>query len=1817
MIQMSLLRNNLIWVFLLMGNIMWGQTIFSENFDSGSSPFGFATITSGTTYTGSSAAADGPSSSPFFVSSTTAYGVSNATATLTSGNINTTGYTGVSLTFRAAAFSIGNATNGMDAADNIKVEVSPNGGTSYFSTVQVNGNSNAFWSYSGGSGLASTAYDGDATAVTFAPTGGGNRTSDGYSTITVTSMPIASNVRIRITMLTNSTAERWVIDDISISGTALVPSIAISSAHPASGNFNSNSTNNIVAGFQFDVTTAAATFTGISVTTAGTYSTSDIQTNGFKFWINSSNSLSGATQLGASQAAVGSGGTVAVSGLTQSIPIGTRYILLTADISSGATGGNTININSTPFSAITFSSGTKTGTDPVGASNTQTILALTPSIAISPAHPAAGNVNFNSTDNIIGSIQFDVTTVAASLTGISVTTAGTYSAGDIQTNGFKFWVNSTNSLSGATQLGTSQAAVGTGGTVAVSGLSTNLPIGTRYILVTASISVGATGGNTIGIASTPFSSITFVTGTKTGTDPVDASNLQTITVPSIAIAAAHPAAGSITAGTTNNLIASIQLDVTTLAATLSAITVTTTGTYTAGDVATNGFKFWINSTNSTSGATQLGASQAAVGSGGTVAVSGLSTSVPIGTRYLLVTVDLAATAINGRTIGITTTAFSDIVFTNGTKTGTDPVDASNLQTIFSNAGSTTIAAGAASEPASISSLINTQGAAVLNFDIDIVDDGSSPSTDALPTLISQIVFAAGTGNDVANWTLAIAGAELSDGTNTMTGTVASTTITFASINTADLGLIADDATKNYTLKVWLNTDMSSLKTTIDGLNLVFRIQNANVTTDPSGSKMAAGQDQNSGATNNAIDVQPSALAFVQNTSNANVGAAMSPAVTVSVNDANGNRDLGYLTAVSITSTGTLTGSPVNATPSSGLATFSTLTHTVAGAGFQLTAASGALSTVLSNTFTINDVSLAADFFRSNIASGSWGTAGNWQSSHDNSTWITATLSPTSASAGITIQSGNVITISSTVTIDQVVVANGGSLTFSIATTINDGTGDDIVVQNGGTVIYTVLPTYGAATIRVNSGGILSVQSTGMTGNAAGVNASTHVYDDGSILEYNVASSFSASGVTYFPNAAAATVPTYRVTTVGSGTPGGGSALVVNGILEANGSFSFTGAGTKTFRNGISGTGALTQGSAGQFIISGTSAVLTGAGTLTLGAAGLLVNSGANITGDKLIAGAGALTKQGSGTLFLSNASNTFSLGTTITAGTVSVDGPNRLGSSAGSLTIATATFQSTAAAGISSARNIVLTGSPSTIDITTSSYIATSAAVVSGSGPLTKTGAGLLELQGTNTYTGLTTVSGGTFRLNKTGGTTIPATNSISVDNAATLRISSNQTLNTLTLASGSTLLVDDGVTLTITGTLNQNGGTITVGTGAIAYGASGTLSYGGSSAQNATTAEFPSASGPRNLTINNSNGVSLNNLSFSPVLNGTLTFTSGKLVLGANNLVLGSSATISGANSSKYVITDAVGALTRNSIGNTATLFPVGDVTYYTPVTLTNGGTTDNFTVNFTSAAAPSCLTAETAVTATWDISEAVAGGSNCAISIDYGSVPAGGSFVGTSAKIGHCTGGTLDYVNGTAAGTVVSGSGFTNFSPFGVTTQLVLPIELTSFNANLRNRKTYLNWSTATEQNNAFFSIERSTDGVEFRSIGKVNGAGNSSAALQYGFIDEKPVAGINFYRLKQVDFDGKFEYSDVVSVTVGKTGNISLSPVPAQDQLHVNLETALVNDGTWQLLDYTGRLLQSGTIPAETFDFNVDVTTLTPGAYFLRMVDGQTVVTKQFQK
>jgi hypothetical protein len=119
-------------------------------------------------------------------------------------------------------------------------------------------------------------------------------------------------------------------------------------------------------------------------------------------------------------------------------------------------------------------------------------------------------------------------------------------------------------------------------------------------------------------------------------------------------------------------------------------------------------------------------------------------------------------------------------------------------------------------------------------------------------------------------------------------------------------------------------------------------------------------------------------------------------------------------------------------------------------------------------------------------------------------------------------------------------------------------------------------------------------------------------------------------------------------------------------------------------------------------------------------------------------------------------------------------------------------------------------------------------------------------------------------------------------------------------------------------------------------------------------------------------------------------------------------------------------------------------------------------------------------------------------------------------------------------------------------------LPITLISFKANItENQQTVLKWATASEKDNDYFEIERSKNALDFESVGKIKGRGTIDLRNDYTFTDESPLKGINYYRLKQVDFDGQYSYTRAESVIRDGDGTISLFPNPTANILKINFE------------------------------------------------------------
>ena len=178
-------------------------------------------------------------------------------------------------------------------------------------------------------------------------------------------------------------------------------------------------------------------------------------------------------------------------------------------------------------------------------------------------------------------------------------------------------------------------------------------------------------------------------------------------------------------------------------------------------------------------------------------------------------------------------------------------------------------------------------------------------------------------------------------------------------------------------------------------------------------------------------------------------------------------------------------------------------------------------------------------------------------------------------------------------------------------------------------------------------------------------------------------------------------------------------------------------------------------------------------------------------------------------------------------------------------------------------------------------------------------------------------------------------------------------------------------------------------------------------------------------------------------------------------------------------------------------------------------------------------------------------------------------------------------------------------------------LPIELKQFTATLKGASVMLEFVTTSEQNNDYFEVERSTDGINYAKIGEKDGAGDARIEQNYSFEDTKPQAGINYYRLRQVDTDGRSSVSPVRSVLLITDQEVVFYPNPVAETMNVQLEKGLSSDAPWQIMDMLGRVQSSGTFVAEQLNLAIPVQNLPAGNYVLRLATGQTVVTNTFVK
>ncbi|HEX7358423.1 MAG TPA: T9SS type A sorting domain-containing protein [Ignavibacteriaceae bacterium] len=192
----------------------------------------------------------------------------------------------------------------------------------------------------------------------------------------------------------------------------------------------------------------------------------------------------------------------------------------------------------------------------------------------------------------------------------------------------------------------------------------------------------------------------------------------------------------------------------------------------------------------------------------------------------------------------------------------------------------------------------------------------------------------------------------------------------------------------------------------------------------------------------------------------------------------------------------------------------------------------------------------------------------------------------------------------------------------------------------------------------------------------------------------------------------------------------------------------------------------------------------------------------------------------------------------------------------------------------------------------------------------------------------------------------------------------------------------------------------------------------------------------------------------------------------------------------------------------------------------------------------------------------------------------------------------------------------GLVYFMPFSGS----IPVELASFSANVSGRNVMLNWITATELNNSGFEIERSADNLMWNKIGSVSGKGTTTEKSYYSFEDNNPVNGKSYYRLKQMDYDGSFEYSNTVEVDVNIPIKFSLEqnyPNPFNPTTSIKYTINSKQNVQLSVYNVLGKeiaLLVNEEKPAGNYEVNFDASNLSSGVYFYELRAGDFVDMKK---
>ena len=359
------------------------------------------------------------------------------------------------------------------------------------------------------------------------------------------------------------------------------------------------------------------------------------------------------------------------------------------------------------------------------------------------------------------------------------------------------------------------------------------------------------------------------------------------------------------------------------------------------------------------------------------------------------------------------------------------------------------------------------------------------------------------------------------------------------------------------------------------------------------------------------------------------------------------------------------------------------------------------------------------------------------------------------------------------------------------------------------------------------------------------------------------------------------------------------------------------------------------------------------------------------------------------------------------------------------------------------------------------------------------------------------------------------------------------------------TMIINSGATVTTSGSQNldvyggwNNSGTFTANSGTVSF-----------KDNNGQLIKGSSVTSFNNLTINNTSAAGIT-LQQDANVTAVLTLTDGIVNTTSTNLLsLTSTASSTGGSTASFVD----GPMDKT--GNTAFIFPVGDGTLYAPIAIGTPNASSTYKAQYfetafsnitTMASAPTPILAYVSLTEYWELNR-TSGSGTATVNLYWNNTL-------NDSRVGNCTDLRVAYWDGTewennnntntttggcpSSGNITTTSDVTTYGTFTFgSTGAPLPVKLISFSATCDDKDVLVNWATSSELNNDYFTIERGLSETEFKAIGTVKGYGNSSQLLNYQFVDREAMKSnlpgtTWFYKLKQTDYNGMFEYSNSIA-------------------------------------------------------------------------------------